>query len=871
MSDKGKSKGIPINPKKNRGRPPKRETIINHYRKHPDEWIENVFNEKLWDKQREIFLDVWNNRYTVVKSCYASGKCVGEDERLILLDGSVVEAKKLRGSWFDVLAFDESTNKMVPARAYASDNGVKPVWKIVTKSGRTVVRTGEHPFYAAKVRRKSYVTGTRTEVETPAWVRAEDLTPGHAILAPHYLPLQPKGRMPEDHVKLAAYLLAEGGITHSTITFTNKDDMVMKEFRDIVERLGCETHPVTTNPYEVRVAGKNQPNGRRYAAQNHTNHVLDLVREWGMYGQRSRDKRFPEWVWNLPDDQLALFLNRFFTCDGWAYAKENGSGNKKSPRITQLGIALASKGLIEDIQLAFWRLGIQGVSRYKRVARKYDAWEWSCTSRRDILRFADVVGAFGRKAEDLAKCVEVAANKRERTWWLDQVAPEGFFWDPVVSVERISEQPTVSISVPGYETFVTTLVEHNSYLAACLVLAWVHLWEDSVALTTASSGRQVRNNVWQVIHYLKQKSNIPLGSEFLQTKIRCRPGWYAEGFATDDPGNIQGVHPRSGKLLVIVDESAEVDAAIHERIPSALLTSEGAHILHIGNPLETGTMFHSYFNDPKYVKHTISAFDTPNVKEGRVVIPGLVTRTWVEERRAEWGEDSPLWYSRVLGEFPPTGNDTLIPLSWIIEAQKRWHDMSPEGREVAGVDIARYGDSESVCCLISGRYVHPLKTWHNASTSESVGYIRMYAGGARVIRVDEIGVGGGVVDQAKQEGLPVVGINVQTRSSKPEKFFNLRSELYWNLREMLDPENPNAIALPPDDTLASQLSSIKYKIVDSGGKIKVESKDEMRSRGLKSPDRADALALAAANVLSGGANISPVLVGVSGSYWMTGW
>ena len=259
MSDKGESKGIPINPKKNRGRPPKRETIINYYRKHPDEWIENVFNEKLWDKQREIFLDVWNNRYTVVKSCYASGKCVGEDERIILLDGSVVEAKKLRGRWFDVLAFDESTNKMVPARAYASDNGVKPVWKIVTKSGRTVVRTGEHPFYAAKVRRKSYVTGTRTEVETPAWVRAEDLTLEHAILAPHYLPLQPKGRMPEDHVKLAAYLLAEGGITHSTITFTNKDDMVMKEFRDIVERLVCETHPVTTNTYEVRVKVRTNP------------------------------------------------------------------------------------------------------------------------------------------------------------------------------------------------------------------------------------------------------------------------------------------------------------------------------------------------------------------------------------------------------------------------------------------------------------------------------------------------------------------------------------------------------------------------------------------------------------------------------------
>src|SRR5690606_30848835 len=98
--------------------------------------------------------------------------------------------------------------------------------------------------------------------------------------------------------------------------------------------------------------------------------------------------------------------------------------------------------------------------------------------------------------------------------------------------------------------------------------------------------------------------------------------------------------------------------------------------------------------------------------------------------------------------------------------------------------------AESVCCVIAGRFVYPLKTWKHASTSESVGYIRQYASGARIIRVDEIGVGAGVVDQAKQEGLPVVGINVQTRATKPEKFFNLRSELYWNLREMLDPENP---------------------------------------------------------------------------------
>lgn len=413
----------------------------------------------------------------------------------------------------------------------------------------------------------------------------------------------------------------------------------------------------------------------------------------------------------------------------------------------------------------------------------------------------------------------------------------------------------------------------KSYLAACLAMAWVHLWKDSIVFTTAKSMRQVRHNVWQVIHKLKSKAAMELGSEFLQTEIRLGPGWYAFGHATDEPGNIQGLHPISGKLLIIVDESAEVPAPIHERIESALMTSEGCHILHIGNPLEPGTIFHSYFGDPKFVKHTISAFDTPNLKEGREVIPGLISPTYVEERRKKWGENSPLWYSQILGEFPPAGNDTLIPLTWIKLAQERWYELSPGSMEVAGVDIARYGDDESVCCIMSDRYVYPLKSWSGASTTETVGYIKHYAKGAKIIRVDEIGVGGGVVDQAKAEGLPVVGVNVQTRAKKPEEFTNLRAELYWKLREALNPENPKAIGLPPDDdVLVAQLSSIKYKIVNAGGKIQIESKEDMRNRGIKSPDRADALMLANAQTLSSGLLSVPVMVGnTSSSYWGDAW
>lgn len=410
----------------------------------------------------------------------------------------------------------------------------------------------------------------------------------------------------------------------------------------------------------------------------------------------------------------------------------------------------------------------------------------------------------------------------------------------------------------------------KSFVAACATIAWHHLYPYSAVVVTSKSARQVRNNVWAKIHMILQRKKAPFklvgefpGSERLQMELRMAPDWIAFGFATDEPGNIQGVHPPSGRILVIADESDELEPEIHDRL-EALMTSEFAHRLDIGNPLDPDGRFAALFKRPNVAKFTISAFD---VIEQAPDIPGLVSRTWVEERRAEWGEDSPLWRSQVLGEFPESSKDALIPLAWIRLAQERWHSLKPEGKPVAGVDIARYGFDESVLCLVSGRYVHPLRVWTGASTAESVGYLREFASEAMLIRVDEIGLGAGVVDQARQEGLPVVGVNVQTKATQPEKYQNLRAELYFRLRDLLNPENPNAIGIPPDDVLAGQLASIRYRIVDSGGKIAIESKEEMRERGLRSPDRADALMLAVG--VSAGLRLDarPIIVGEGTGAW----
>ena len=169
----------------------------------------------------------------------------------------------------------------------------------------------------------------------------------------------------------------------------------------------------------------------------------------------------------------------------------------------------------------------------------------------------------------------------------------------------------------------------------------------------------------------------------------------------------------------------------------------------------------------------------------------------------------------------------------------------PEGDfKQLGVDVAAYGSDKTVIADRRGFKVMPLDVYSQKSTRETAGFVVSKARevGTGKIRVDEIGIGRGVVDSLEEEGFENVGVNVAEKSSDTERFHNLRAELWWRLRELLDPDK-EPIALPDDDELLAELASVKYK-VDARGAIQIESKDEMRKRLGHSPDRADAVVLA---------------------------
>lgn len=376
------------------------------------------------------------------------------------------------------------------------------------------------------------------------------------------------------------------------------------------------------------------------------------------------------------------------------------------------------------------------------------------------------------------------------------------------------------------------------------VAAWAALWflychKNSKVITTAPAWHQVENLLWREITAAHAASRFPLGGKVLQTQIELGKQWFALGLSTDKPERFQGFHAEH--IMLIVDEASGVEQRIFDA-GEGFLTSTGAKLMLIGNPTRLSGEFYNAFRSPLYHKIHISAFDSPNIEAGEIVRPYLVTPGWVEEKSIQWGEESPLWYSRVLGEFPEQGDDTLIPLAWVEAAQHRWATAEPGEPVELGVDVARFGSDTTIIILRRGIVAEVIAQLRGQDTMAVTGAVvqALHKTRAKTAKVDVIGIGSGVVDRLKEQGHQVQSMNAGEAAYDSERFINKRAEWYWGLRERFQAGD---IAIPPDEELAAQISSIRYKF-DSRGRIQIESKDEMKKRGLPSPDKADALVMA---------------------------
>lgn len=433
-----------------------------------------------------------------------------------------------------------------------------------------------------------------------------------------------------------------------------------------------------------------------------------------------------------------------------------------------------------------------------------------------------------------------------------------FFVENVVGMTRLWEkQKEIMMSVKNNSrTAVRSCNGAGKTFTTANTVAWfLTTHPNSIVVSTAPTARQVRELLWQEINNIHAHSKFPLGGRCLTVGWTVGSKWFAVGLSTDDPNRFQGFHAEH--ILGVIDEAAGVDPPIWEGM-DAILTSHGARLLVIGNPTEPSGRFYDAFSSPLYHKIHISAFDTPNFTDNGITLediqtgawkkksrsvryPALITPKWVSERLMEWGEDSPAFQSRVLGNFPIIGNDTMIPLGWVLRAKERPTTHAEGDKCFMAVDVARFGDDESVIGIRRGQSLVDMEVLNNVDVYNLAKAVRNMADTNKpdFIKVDAVGIGAGVADILRGWGYNAIDYVAQERAWEPSKFSNRRAETWFLLREKF---RLNKVNLPHDEVLIGQLTAPKYRF-DASGRYVLESKEDMKKRGLASPDRADVVAM----------------------------
>lgn len=402
----------------------------------------------------------------------------------------------------------------------------------------------------------------------------------------------------------------------------------------------------------------------------------------------------------------------------------------------------------------------------------------------------------------------------------------------------------------------------KTWTAARIVLWWT--CNGGISITTAPTWTQVKRVLWGEIHQAYRSARFPLGGVLNQTELQIGPNAYAVGLSTNEGINFQGFH---GRVLIVEDEAPGIRPDIQEAI-EGIRAGGDVRILALGNPVIASGPFYDAFTQPgsQWDCFTIDAFDTPNLAGLTVADlwamdvddpaldycprPYLVTRRWVWEKLREWGEESPQWQSRVRGQFPDESEDQLVSRAWVNEAQRRiidppTYDSTTHPVFVAGLDVAGPGEDETVLTVREGpRIVHE-EAWSKPDPRGEViaALMSWRAEGDLTVNVDTIGIGYGMALHLKDHGYRVVHVNVGSASNDPEKYRNLKAELYWGLRMRF--RDGDIAGLSTE--MGRQLLSVRYEH-NARGQIEIESKEDARKRGVKSPDKAESLMLACAHI-----------------------
>lgn len=395
-------------------------------------------------------------------------------------------------------------------------------------------------------------------------------------------------------------------------------------------------------------------------------------------------------------------------------------------------------------------------------------------------------------------------------------------------------------------------------LEAGLIIWFLVCRPYSKVIATAPTMQQLYDVLWAEISKWLNSSKVKALLTWTKTKVYMNGDserWFATAKTATKPENMQGFHEEH--MMIVVDEASGVVDPIMEAILGTL-TGEDNKLLLMGNPNRIDGTFYDAFNKDrdKFRTHTVSSRSSKRTSKDNIAM-----------LESKYGVDSDVVRVRVDGNFPKGALDSFISLETVelaLGSKISQEEVTASKVLHVGCDVARFGDDKTVISPRISTKVFPFRKFVKKSTMETAGnvlrcckeYMNLYPNITQcIIKVDDSGVGGGVTDRLKEvvreEGLPYQVIPVNNGDAATDDYyFNLGGQIWGRIKELLEVNFSNnmqgketQIELPNDPEMIKQLSVRKYHMT-SKGKIQLESKKEMKERGLGSPDTADALSLA---------------------------
>ncbi len=370
--------------------------------------------------------------------------------------------------------------------------------------------------------------------------------------------------------------------------------------------------------------------------------------------------------------------------------------------------------------------------------------------------------------------------------------------------------------------------------------AWLIHWFLSTrphpqVVVTANTRQQLVQKTWRE---LSKWHKLSLHQELFEWTsdrfyLKAHPStWFAAAVAwsKERPEAFAGTHEKH--VMMIFDEASLIEDAIWE-VSEGAMTSAGAMWFAFGNPTRNTGRFRECWGRFRHRWRTWRV-DSRTAK--------MADRKLLDQWVQDYGEDSDFVRVRVRGMFPRASSLQFIGSDLVRAAEKQ---KVPEhavrhAPVVLGVDVARFGDDESVVVVRQGLSIRTLSAYREMDVI-ALGNLVANAETkyrADAVFIDEVGIGAGVVDYLRSLGRNPIGVNGGRRATRHTAYYNLRAEMWARMKKWLEAGG----SIPADEKLFADLEGLQYGF-DARNRLKLEKKEDLKSRGLASPDRADALSM----------------------------